>query len=240
MPVYNPSNIPSTLLQTIAMTQSDTRELVIALEALQASNATTQATLTATQATVDTVNATLGTVQGFMTQPEQFTIQKDRFDLIGGVRVQTVTHGFSVGQYQMTLIDNTGDIQGFAQLIATSSTVATVELSITQWNDNSYPLTLLIHGRKPIPATVRTGITIGAGGAFSLLNGSLAQLVSGVWIERLTNVTAARYRNNKVVAVIGNNVNSISILQSANGYISSSGSGGDWSPDENNSPQIPV
>lgn len=240
MPVYNPSNIPPTLLQTIAMTQSDTRELVIALEALQTSNATTQATLTATQATINTVNATLGTVQGFMTQPEQFTILKDKFDLIYGVRVQTVTHGFSVGQYQMTLIDNAGDVQGFAQLIATSSTVAAVELSIAQWNDNSYPLTLLIHGRKPIPATVRAGVAIGPGGTFSLLNGSLAQLVNGYWVERLSDVTAARYRNNRVVAVIGNNMNSISILQSSNGFGYSPGSRDDWSPDENNSPQIPV
>ena len=240
MPVYNPSNIPPTLLETIEMAQSDTRELVIALESLQASNVTTQATLTATQATVNVVNATLGNVQGFMTQPEQFTIPKDRFNLVGTVRVQGVTHGLSVGQTQMTLIDSTGDIQGFAQLIAVNSTQAAVELSATQWNDNAYPLTLLIHGRKPIQPTVRAGVSIGAGGTFSLLNGSLAQLVGAVWTERLTNVTAARYRNNRIVAVVGNNMAAPMILQSANGYVAAAGSGGDWSPDENNSPQIPV
>ena len=240
MPVYNLSNIPPTLLETIAMAQSDTRELVIALEAQAAANTSTQASLTAAQTTINTINATLGNVQGFMTQPEQFSIHKDRFSLVGGLRVQSVTHGLSVGQTQMTLIDSTGDIQGFAQLIATSSTVATVELSITQWNDNSYPLTLLIHGRKPIPATVRTGITIGAGGAFSLLNGSLAQLVSGVWIERLTNVTAARYRANQIRALVNNNMANPWQLTTANGYVAALTSSNDWSPDENNSPQIPV
>jgi hypothetical protein len=125
------------------MAQSDTRAITANLSGLQTA-------LTNTQTSIVAQFVTMG---ANMVQEFKAALNKADFIQAGSVYVATVTHTLNNVSPQLELFDAQGDAQGLAQLIAISATQVKVELTTDQWNDNAYPLKLVIQGTKAAAST---------------------------------------------------------------------------------------
>ncbi|MGL5064031.1 MAG: hypothetical protein ACRC62_28930 [Microcoleus sp.] len=90
------------------------------------------------------------------------------------------------------------------------------------------------------PDSDRVGTDIGNGVFFSLFNGLLKRKEGAAWVDVDFSVTAAKYRNGRVVYLVDGNLNQPKISQSSNGWVPSLTGANDWSPDEDNSPSVPA
>lgn len=194
--VFNPSyaNLTEKLGIPLSLLESFPESTLLALQGINLmANTDTRTTLAAIEAAALKADQALTVGQGAQTKADltanslveaktemvldrRFELSQAMFTLENGFMVADVTHDLTAGQPQMSLTDAQGDEQGFAQLIAKSPSVARVELSMSQYNDNSYPLTFLCQGSKgtAIVASVGQWVALGTSGrSVQLSNGNL-------------------------------------------------------------------
>lgn len=172
----------------IPMANTDTRTTNAKLEALDAKAEQALQTGQTAQTTAQSTADSLTQAKTEMVLNREFELTSAMFALENGFRVADVTHDLTGSKPDMSLTDAQGDDQGFAQLISKSPTVVRVELSPTQWTDNSYPMFLTLQGLKG-SATV---------GAFKLMTGTLTSFnkASGVLSRYVDGVGATAMASN--------------------------------------------
>ena len=183
MPVYNPSDIPKSLIENLIMASSDTRQLATALAASTAAQIATRTLVDAVAAKATATDTTLTTATLGMVTQREYSLPSAAFTLVNGVMTAEITHDFNSTAIQMSLTDSSGDEQGFSQLTAKSSTKAIVELTPTQHADNSYPLTFLLQGKR-IVVTGSTWYKMAAGiYYYRLQNGFIDRSTDGTTVD---------------------------------------------------------
>lgn len=142
------------------MASSDTRNLIAQLESTTAKADQGLAAAATAQASVDAVTATVSTVQSVVTDIKESSLIQESFDLfvsmftqIGNVYRAVVPLQQIDGTkgVQLSLTDSDGEDQGFSQLISRygeDDQKIAVELTATQYMDNTYPLRFLCQGQR--------------------------------------------------------------------------------------------
>ena len=211
-------NIPQQTLLILEglnlMASSDTRQLIATIEqqALEAliTREMTDAINVQNTATV----ATLAAVKSELLTQEEYELVSASFVFRNGFMVANVDHGLSGGKVQMSLMDAQGDVQGFSQLIATSPTKATVELTVSQHADNSYPLTFLLQGKKGNAVALGSFIRQPVSDRYyRLANGMIDSSTDGVTVEN------AGLANNVVSAFLTNDSQFVYILLTNGAFV---------------------
>ena len=248
--IYNPRfdslsqslGIPIALLQNIPqqtllilegvnlMASTDIRSTLNALEMVITQSVASTAGLASQVAAFSALsNATV--VQ------KSFNLLKAAFLLEGAVYRAPIAHNMATRSPVCAVYDADGDLQ-LVQVIGLDASNLKIELTASQYNDNTYPLTVNLQAQNIVPSG-RTGADIGGGNLVSLLSGTLSRLVSGNWVTIDSNVTAAKYRNGRVVYLIAGNTALPKISAIAGGFTPVGGSTNDWT-DEAGSPSVPA
>jgi hypothetical protein len=139
------STLPNQILEILMVLDSsksaDTRNMIASIE--RTAEIANRADQTST-----TVAADLIAAKDEMVQNREFSLVAASFSRIGSYYVAEVAHDLTGSKPQLSLIDNEGDEQGFSQLIANGIDKAKVELTVNQFENGSFPLTLTIQGKE--------------------------------------------------------------------------------------------
>ncbi len=156
-----------TLIQELqTMANTDIRSMLAAVEA-----ATMQGNTNA--ATIATQGVTLADVKATAVVEKNFTLQKGAFILEGDVYRAPIQHDMGSKFPGVTIYDNDGDLQ-LAEFIALSETLCKLELTTSQWVDNSFPLTVNLQARNAASVVIGLWKALGnTGRSIQLLNGAL-------------------------------------------------------------------
>ena len=224
------TEIKTLIEQLSTMASTDIRTMLQNLETIGIQTTSNAADLAAQSVTLADVKATA-------VVEKNFTIAKAAFLLEGNVYRAPIAHMMKSRSPGVTIYDADGDLQ-LAEFIAIDADNAKLELSVGQYADNAFPLTVNVQARM-VSASTRGGVDIGGGVIFSLMDGVLARFENGGWMNYANSVTAAKYSNNRVVYLVNGNESAPMISQSSNGYGPEAGNAQDWL-NEGNSPFIPA
>ena len=145
MPVYNaPNSILETLTQAqrdnfLLMADTDVRTILQRLEAA-ASGQIAQAER------IDDTRSLLAKVRNATTINKKVVLEQADFVLVAGVWTAQCLHGLDDERPSVTIYDNSGD-QQIIQFVATTYESGIVELTSSQYSDNTYPLVVSFYGQ---------------------------------------------------------------------------------------------